>query len=579
MFQAKNKKGSLALSLVAVGAVAATIVATHQLTQRFASGAVRNFSQQEAFLLAQRSLALAGLMVARNVVLCSTQAMGSQVEGCKRIGPLAADRKAHAFYTNELKLQNGWFTVGNNPLSDYAKKYLKFKYSGGNSSGHQIFKNAEITWSLRKLDSSLRSISGSLAKGYVCRDSKTFAVKKGSCDFMGSRSTDDKLMSNRADSISSDDNKKCKDSSNNDITDSVCDYYQESDGDPAVVFISVKVPYHSTASEEAQGGEAKIMVANAAVRRPMSIFKLYSTKGKSVCPTSCQLSKNAFNLKRSNNFSVCTSLGGDRLAHSDSNTSGPLSGKKYFPKADEIHAAKTEIKIKNYGPGVLYGVQLLKEDYYPEEGTFLGRSMVGFKGALEPTDSSMNNQDGMKSIVHYTPCYKANFYRPRLQKVTCDCDPSNSNDSVKTARGVLCKKGKSVCAGSSGNDKSIFAGSAVGVLQDSHSKQEARESLSKCILYGDSGSPIALPNSLLTLYEKSCKDWGTSCEFTRINDDQETPKKSWCGQTYAAKSDWGYTGRTAYPQSQTSVWPSGTEETAMPASSQDMLSIPAAALP
>ena len=116
MFQTKNKRGSLALSLVATGAVAATIVATHQLTQRFASGALGNFGRHEAFLLAQRSLALAGLMVARNVVLCSNQpsaARWGKVQGCHQKGPLAGDRKAHAFYTNDLKLQDGWFYSGN----------------------------------------------------------------------------------------------------------------------------------------------------------------------------------------------------------------------------------------------------------------------------------------------------------------------------------------------------------------------------------------------------------------------------------------------------------------------------------
>ena len=329
-------------------------------------------------------------------------------------------------------------------------------------------------------------------------------------------------------------------------------------------------PYHSTASEEAEGGEAKVMAVNAAVRRPMSVFKLYSAENKSVCPISCQLSS-------AGKFPVCASFGGARLAHSDSNTSGSLPGKAYFPKANDIHSAKTEIKIKNYGPGVLYGVQLLKEDIYPSEDAFLGQSVIGFKNALEPMDSSTSPvQDGMRSIVHYTPCYKANFYRSGLQTAVCDCTPSNASDAVKTARGVICKKGKSVCAGSSGNDKSIFASTAVGVLQDSHSKQEARKSLSKCIMHKNNNPLPALSNSLLTVYEKNCKDWGTACEFTRINDDQDTTiKKSWCGAEYAAKSFAGYTGRTAYSSVSTSAWPSGQEEILMPASSQDAAPIPA----
>ena len=570
MFRIKNQKGSLALSLVATGAVAATIVATHQLTQRFASGAVANFGRQEAFLLAQRSLALAGLMVARNIVLCSNQPAdgGSQVEGCNKIGPLQADKKALKFYDEQLKLkddENDLFTIENNSSVDYAKKYLRFKGSG--SGGHEIFKNAEIIWSLRKLDSSLRSISGSLAKGYVCRNKETFAVIDGSCDSLGERNTDEKLMSNRDSSLYSD--KPCKNISN-----SVCDYYQETDGDDVVVFISVRVPYHSTASEEAEDGEAKVMTANAAVRRPMSIFKLYSTENKSVCPASCQLSK-------FENFPVCMSLGGERLTHATSNTSGSLSGKNYFPKADKIHAAKTEIKIKNYGPGVLYGAQFLKEDIYPAEGASLSRSVVGFKGGVEPTDSS-ENQEGIKSIVHYTPCYKTNFYRPGLQKFTCDCNPTQASDEVMTAGGTVCKKGKSACAGSSGNDKSIFASSAMGVLQDSHSKQEARDSLSKCQNFGGSEKLEAMANLTSTVYEKNCKDAGPPnyCDFTRIDDDQDTtPKESYCGHEYVAKSTHGYTGTEQYPDTKTSVFPNASDEAVLSAFSQSDIPISAGVLP
>ena len=89
MFQSKilGSKGSLVLSLVASGTVAATIVAAHQVVQRFASGSVGAFNQNQAYVLAQKSLAVAGLMVNRNVILCSNMPVSSnpssKVKGCK----------------------------------------------------------------------------------------------------------------------------------------------------------------------------------------------------------------------------------------------------------------------------------------------------------------------------------------------------------------------------------------------------------------------------------------------------------------------------------------------------------------
>ena len=266
-----SKKGSLVLSLVAAGTVAATIVATHQVAQRFASGAVGAFNQQQAFILAQKSLAVAGLMVNRNIVLCSNMptALGSgRVLGCDRKGPLASDVQAKKFYdsTNSLKLNDSYFAVVPAEAAAYGEKYLIFKHPIGK---HHIFKNAEITWALRSLkDTNLRSISGALSKSYVCRNVDTSDVIEGAyCpSFDDDRSDKEKLLSNRDSNLLSDENKVCTDGEGGaDITNSVCDYYADSDGDQAIVFISVKVPYQNTDAEEE---EKKYLVVNAAIRRP-----------------------------------------------------------------------------------------------------------------------------------------------------------------------------------------------------------------------------------------------------------------------------------------------------------------------
>ena len=568
-----SKRGSLVLSLVASGTVAATIVATHQVAQRFASGAVGAFNQQQAFILAQRSLAVAGLMVNKNIVICSNTPVSpgsDRVRGCNRVGPLASDSKANQFY-HSLGLRDSWFSVVPAEIDAYGVEYLTFEHP----SGSHFFKDAKITWALRSLkDTNLRSISGPLSKGYMCRDVNTFnVIENAYCPPMDKRSGKEKLL-NRDTSLISDENKKCRtkdtDSDgrideNDDINDTdnantVCDYYSESDGDSAIVFISVRVPYQSTDAEEE---EEKHLVVNAAIRRPIAIVKTYMDANSSVCPISCAIASRP-HMENSNdsvdNFDCVGFI------------SGTQSGGKYFQ--DNIYSVSTSMKVKNYGPGVLYDLHLLKEDVDLRTGLLLGKSMVGFSNSpLEP--SHLTLQDGEKDISHTTPCYSSSFYSPSLTRITCDCDPANSLDAVNTARGVICVKDKSVCAGT-GNR--IFASSAPAVLEGS----EARDSLSGC-LHSPGATPNlpALSNSILTVFEALCED-SDNCEqssysgenaFTRIPSDQvSTPRKTWCGNNYVTSTA---TGRKGRPTAQVNTDAHVVQETVFPMANQDNIPLSA----
>jgi len=540
-----SKRGSLVLSLVASGTVAATIVATHMVAQRFASGAVGAFNQQEAYILAQKSLAVAGLMVNRNLVTCSNMLVdpgrSKQVRGCSQIGPLSDDDIASDFYS-DLGLNDSWFAVvsSTSDSTAYGEKYLVFKHPDG---AHPVFKNAEIVWALRSFkDTNLRSISSVLDRGYVCRHKDTGnVIENGFCLSEG------KLLSNRDSDLLSDENRVCQDENNADISDSVCDYYEDSDGDDAIVFISVKVPYQSTDAEEEK---EKVLVVNAAIRRPMSVVRTYVEENTSICPISCGIAKRP-------------NMGSSNVEHPDcvGFVSGVQSGGEYFQ--NNIHSVEAKIKVKNYGPGVLYGLQLLKEDVDSRTGRLLGRSMVGFSDIpLEPVHSP--DQEGERGISHITPCYSAGFYRMGLERITCDCNSSDSSDFKNTAGGVVCLKEKSVCGG-----KSIFAGNASSTLEGS----EARESLSGCLFSPGSRPDLpAVSNSILTVFEQPCDDTA-DCQFTRIDDDQTTDlteSKSWCGNKYVSST---VTGRTERPNVPITTAHS-LEETVFPAASQSNVPLP-----
>ena len=535
----QSNKGSLVLSLVASGAVAAAIVATHQLTQRFASGSVRGFNQQQAYVLAQRSLTVAGLMVNRNVILCSDSlvAQTGQAIGCRWKEPLSKDILAKKLY-DSLKIDDSWFT-NKKTSKAYAQNKLILKNPQRSSSS--IFKNAEVTWTLRSFkDTNLRSISGALSKGYICRDVKTFAVREGLCDSRDDRYKDDELQSNRDSRLLED--KQCEDENQNPIAGSVCDYYADSDADDVIVFISVKVPYQATDTEEEK---SKMLIANAAIRRPMSLVKVQIKQDSSMCAVSCTVAGRAHGDDSKIEYPECAGF-----------ASGNQNGGPYF--VNNIHTTKTHLKVKNYGPGVLYNLQLLKEDIDPNTGVLLGKSMVGFsEDPLEPahfTTRPADIKEGVASMEHHTPCYASSFYKPNLERIACDCEPNSDSDqtsnAVKTAGGTACKKGTSECASYPENNKDVFVINAPGVLQDSSTKFEARKSLSGCFhAPGKMSTLSALSNSILTVFEKPCKDAGT-CQFNRINSDQPqvTQKKvTWCKNEYVGTSAANPTGRALRP--------------------------------
>ena len=414
-----------------------------------------------------------------------------------------------------------------------------------------------------KKDTSLRSISNVFDKGYDCRKRKTFEkIENGACTPWKDLTEEQKILSNRDSRLLSE--IACTDSNGVDIAGSVCDYYVDSDGDEAIVFISVKVPYRSTDAEEA---ESKSLIANAAIRRPMSIVKTQVTADNSMCSISCNTAVRP-HLEDANGTN--TNVEFPECAGFASGSQNP----EYFAK--NIHTAKTEIKIKNYGPGVLHGIRFLKEDIDPKGNLLLGRSMLPFSGDLEPSHTNPDpnnvslNSDGAAIIEHHTPCYYPNFYKPSLQTASCDCEKAIGSGAVNTAQGAACKKGQSVCASTTTPtvNKNVFAGTAPGVLQDSSTEHFARKSLSSNLPAPESLEDLSpVYNSIMTVFEHPCKTATINCEFNRLQDDQTSPVSTWSFQSYTGAAGTNPTGRKTptlsdlknFPSSQKTVYPAANQ--------------------
>ena len=431
----KNKRGSLVLSLMASGTVAATIMVTHQVAQNFSSGKAQGLSQQQAFLLAQESVALASLMVQKNVVVCSNVRIPksdggweNQVRGCYRTKPLPLENAegtadsdgeinkiANAFY-KELKLdtnppgdRTSWFE---NIDLDFnlmeGKKALvfnKLEQDGVNlkNNYHPRFKNAEITWAVRSAnDPSIREALSLSDIGVTCRDTRTLVEREGTCP-AEPLSMKHSLHSHAIES----NDIKCKDSNNNNIANSKCDYYAVKDNDKSIVFISVAVPFQSDAKKNQK------IVMNAAVRRPVAVYHVEPTASTS-CSMRCESAINE-NYKE-NPYPRCVGL-------SDHNSVDNTDELTRYAAGMQLSA--TKLKVINKGPGILYDMNLKREDVDLDTGLQLGARIVK---AREFGGNSVG-PGGHRIVNDLVPCYYSSYYEINVKNISCTCREGRPGDS------------------------------------------------------------------------------------------------------------------------------------------------------
>ena len=422
----RSKKGSLVLSLMASGTVAATIAVTHQVAQNFSTGKAQGLNQQQAFLLAQESIALATLMVQKNSVVCSNVQMRTgdsleqQVRGC-RLKPLPREdgtgaldddgevnEIANKFY-KDLKLdgdppgdRTSWFeTISLDFNKMEGKKALVFNRLERNgqkleNNYHPRFKDAEITWAVRSSnDPSIREALALSKKGVVCRNTKTLTEVEGQCD-VSPLGMEHSLYAHEVMSRGV----QCKDSNGQNIADTMCDYYDAKDNDDSIIFVSVVVPY----KEPGVAADKKI-VMNAAVRRPVSI-----THARPVTETSCAMKcESAYSENYENQqYSRCVGL-------SDYDNPDDIDTLGFYPEGTDL--LRAEIKVNNKGPGILYDMNLKREDIDVDTRRQLGARIVQ---AREFGNKPLG-PGGSRTVSDVIPCYFSSYYEVSVKNISCTC--------------------------------------------------------------------------------------------------------------------------------------------------------------
>ena len=513
------KKGSVVLSLMASGAVAGAIVATHQIVQGFTSGAGQYLSKQKAIQIADKALALAAMMVNRNVILCSSkQDSNGNAEGCfVGLDPnagLGDDAKGSSFFcpqggacAEEKDFYLSLFDregniepalieknkiVSDSDLSNNTKGFfercdLQYEYDENgkgacpqgdespngqavilrNAPSTSVFNGTEVTWSLRNwMDPNIQAVvnSQALTKGYVCQKAGTYEIiPDGVCGELSFAQSKDGSTTGG----------ECKNSSNQAISGSVCNYFTSADFDERIVFITVKVEYHKSSDDavtytDVHGNEKALPKAkdfiflNGLVRRPLPILA-FSQKEQAVCAQRCEAAYAPSFGGGNSETPRCVGLSDytgtvncDTKPYPAECLASAYAGRGQVPKAEN------KFTVKNYGPGVLYDLRLRREDIHGDsynyeahqdkvilrQDFFEPENIAGAKKILSPGRSVELSDNSI-------PCYVNSYYKINTEKINCSCS-LNSNSSAATGA-----EAKAFCAGTTG-----FTGFAASFSQD-----------------------------------------------------------------------------------------------------------------
>ena len=505
---------------MASGAVAATIMATHQVAQNFARGSAQGLNQQQAFILAQKSISLATLMVNKNVVVCSNARIkdgidgwNNQVRGCYRMEPLAREDRegkltpegeinkiAHDFY-GKLDLdtppsgQNSWFTKINLNFGQMeGKEALIFNALDSNleNNSHSLFKNTEVTWAIRNTnDPSIREALSYTQKGVICRDQMMLEKPNGYCP-PTPRVNNKSIKNNPLDMkygldshlASIPDGLACKDSQGGrDLPGTFCDYYSIKDSDESIIFISAVVPYQRSGNEKKQK-----IVMNAAVRRPLSVVHIRPV-GSQSCSMKCE---SATNKHYENEFPRCVGLSDYSIL------SNGTPGVDNYPEGTQL--LQKELGVLNKGPGVLFDIALKREDIDMDKRSQLGAHIVSAREFLNGSDPSPIGPGGSRIIQDLVPCYYSSYYEVNVKRVTCTC-----------------RQGPPGSAPTTGPDGSVCAGSLICNEVIESPTTLARSSSTDAQPFCPSTSTTPLPplaGSWLTRFQSICQQNGWPCAGT-----------------------------------------------------------------
>ena len=298
----KEKKGSAALilSLMVSAGVLGTIYITQKITSSFLSEQSQEMEDFEKHLVTQSAQALAGYLVANNLVMCREDGWTGKQSKCRWSTAEDADNISNFNLSHEEDSNEG--------LS-YESKY----------SIEGIEKTYTVSFTLVDWrDTSIENLIGEIPE-YICRDAtKMSIIKDAECPEYSSLSSSDRT------------NQPCQRGGAK-VSNTRCEYIRAVDGDHWIVLVKVEVPFTDTVS-----GLNRKHIALSGIRRPLSFVIFQSITSGKKCSLSC-------------NVGAVVNFVPD--CRSDT-----------VPSEDKIYSglASKITTIKNEGPGSIYKLSILK---------------------------------------------------------------------------------------------------------------------------------------------------------------------------------------------------------------------------
>lgn len=383
----KKTRGNILLAMVAAGTVAAALVGIHNVVQNFQQQLDTPVDLAQAHYKAQKIMIKATELVTRNAVLCSEFLTPNA--GCGLI-----DMK-HTKYNDllaDFDMPRSSFSQEQGDAEDI--------YGGVSSSDSresttlQVLKldhsNYEVTWSLiSRDDPQFRSHIGTsiFEEGVLCVDNKGTPIE-GQCEKPSEEKAEYWNLDQMRDKIA------CK-NGEADIDNSQCDYFSTADSDLGLVLIRVRTQYKTNA----QGN--KQLTLYSVVRRPLTFFSIIrDTADATACSFRCQKSEGS---------DLCVGLYNDL----------------------ENWNASVKFKIKNHGPGVLYHLQLRREDIVNGSNQLLTQKLIStITTPLLPGEESAEIEDEVPChpSTHLKEAVHLVNYRCRLSRtVALDTNPEDED--------------------------------------------------------------------------------------------------------------------------------------------------------
>ena len=300
---AVEQRGSAAivLSLMVSTAVLSTIFHSQKSIDWFLSSQEQSQFAWVNEFISKYGVTLGGYLVANNLILCREEGW----DGDSNLLCKWNEETEEEYHFSKFNLKNKTTkTVGNKTLLSFTGTINEEVLSA------RIAKSFTIDFDLVNWkDTDIQGLIGTMPDS-LCRDKTTLQVISGTCP-----------SHPPAPNIS------CKDSSNQDISNSECEYISPVDRDYYIVLISVKPV------ETSQAGDT-VKTVYAGIRRPLAHIKVTVVE-----QAKCGL--------------ICASAVANQVYPECRGEFQPPTGEEY---------SSVKMQVLNQGPGALYSLSLLKQN-------------------------------------------------------------------------------------------------------------------------------------------------------------------------------------------------------------------------